>query len=348
MLSRKTLALVCTLLGLTLAIAGPFLPGGVHLTLNDPPRGGHVTELIATPQGDVLAGTQNGEVWRLRDGLWTRNHPDLGGQPVIAMLGEPGRAPLGTAARLYFAPAGAPPLEERVGCLLSSDLGLLVGTASGVRWLVDGSWRRLEPKVNVYRLHRQQRGAEGWLHAGTIGAGVLSAPETDPGAPWRPNNLGLPSDLKVFGFVTTRGGHLVAGTDQGVFWQARPWQTWRSLHPSLDARRILSLLLTPQGDSERLWIGGDDGLQWLTLSQRGEDLSAETAPRWADRAENQPPFGIARLLSEGDRLFIAAGAVYEYGPTPLRGWYWISLAGVVLILIAGWLMPRPEVARTGG
>ncbi len=45
---------------------------------------------------------------------------------------------------------------------------------------------------------------------------------------------------------------------------------------------------------------------------------------------------------------VSAGMVYEYRPTSLSGWYWISLFGVLLILIAGWLIPRPEADTTGG
>ncbi len=44
---------------------------------------------------------------------------------------------------------------------------------------------------------------------------------------------------------------------------------------------------------------------------------------------------------------VSAGAVYEYRQTQLAGWYWVSLVGVVLILIAGWVIP-PPVAETAG
>ncbi|MBK1718942.1 ABC transporter substrate-binding protein [Thiocystis violacea] len=350
MKTRKNLALGLSGLGLILAIAGPLLPGGIHLAPNDPPRTGHVTDLVATAGGDILAGTQAGEVWRFRDGVWTRINQYLGEQPVIAMLGEPGRAPVGTAGGLYFAPVGAPPLEERVGSLLATDQGLLAGTATGVRRLVNGVWQVLEPKANIYCLHDQRTDAGHWWHAGTIGAGVFSTPAGDPATAWRANSEGLPADVKVFGFATSRGGRLLAGTDQGLFWQTRPGEVWRSLHPELKGQRVLSLHLTTDGGAqgaERLWIGRDDGLYSFGISDEDDGLITEDPLLPADTVENQPPFGIGRIVSAGDRIMVGAGAVYEYGPTQLRGWYWISLAGVILILIAGWLMPRPPSATPG-
>ncbi|AFL72894.1 hypothetical protein [Thiocystis violascens] len=343
---RKTFALVLTVLGLLLAVAGPFLPGGIHLTPVGPPGAGHVTSLVATDQGDILAGTQAGEVWRLRGGAWTRENLALGGQPVLALLGEPGRTPVGTAAGL-FPPAGESPLEDRVGSLLQTELGLLAGTVGGVRLLVNGRWSAPGPVANIYSLSGQRHGDGHWLHAGTIGAGVLSTSAAEAGAAWQPNSQGLPEAVKVFSFATTQGGLLLAGTDQGVFWQSRPGQPWRSLHPALDGRRAMSVHIAADGERqgrERLWIGGDAGLSSLALAEQGETLAAEGDPLLADSAEWQPPFGIGAIVSSGDRLLVSAGAVYEYGPTPLSGWYWISLAGVVLILIAGWIMPRPTGA----
>ena len=344
---RKTLALAATLLGVILAVAGPLWPGGVHLVPNDPPRSGHVTELLATPDGAVLAGTQTGEIWRLRDGVWARLGYHLDDQPVTALLGEPGRAPVGTAAGLYFGPPGAAPLRERVSSLLATDRELLAGTANGVRRLAEGVWRPLEPQANVYCLHHQPRRDGDWLHAGTIGAGVLSAPLAEVGSAWRPNSEGLPDGAKVFVLVTAQGGELLAGTDQGLFWQARPGAVWQPLHPALAGHRILALHLDAPGapgGTERLWIGGDDGLWWVEIAWRGEALISLSDPRPADSAEYRPPFGISRIVSDGQRLLVAAGAVHVYGPTQLTGWYWISLAGVLLILIAGWLMPRPGEA----
>ncbi len=268
---RKTLALTLTFLGLLLAVVAPFLPGGTHLVPNDPLGAGHVTSLIATADGDVLAGRETGEVWRFRDGQWTQEHLALGGHPVLAMLGEPGRTPLGTAAGLAFAPLGAPPLEGRISSLLQTDRGLLAGTANGVRLFAEGAWRAPGPAANIYSLTSQRRGDGRWLHAGTVGSGVLTALAADPGAPWQPNSQGLPDGVKVFSFATTPGGLLLAGTDRGLFWQARPGQPWRSLHPALDGQRVLSLLLArgASNEGDRLWIGGEEGLYSLGLVEQG-------------------------------------------------------------------------------
>jgi hypothetical protein len=346
MIHGKTLALLLAAVGLLLMLGGPFLPGGLHLTLSGPPGGAHVTSFIATPKGDVLAGTEGGQVWRFRAEQWTREHLNLGDQPVLALLDNPRRTPVGTAAGLAHAPPGAPSLEGRISCLLQTDKGLLAGTAQGVRLLANGTWKAPGPVANVYTLRRQRRGDGEWLHAGTIGAGVLSAPAAVLSAAWQPNNLGLPDTVKVFSFATTRGGLLLAGTDQGLFWQPAPEQPWRSLHPALDGKRVLSLLLVP-GQSEgaqRLWIGGDHGLSSLLLVKQGETLRTEENPQPADSPQTQLPVGISGIVSVGDRLMVSAGAVYEYGPTRLPGWQWISLSGVLLLLIAGRLMPPQEMA----
>jgi hypothetical protein len=345
MTQRQTRAFSSAILGAILALAGPFLPGGVHLVASGPPGAGHVTELIGAAGGDVLAGTENGQVWRFRDRQWTREHLDLGDHPVMALLDAPGRTPVATAAGLFYPPAGAPPLDERVSSLLQIDQGLLAGTARGVRLLAEGRWAKPGPNASIYCLFSQRRGNQLWLHAGTIGAGVLTAPAADSGLLWQPNNQGLPETLNVFGFATTAGGRLLAGTDKALFWQQHPSQPWQSLFPGLDGKRVLSLHLAAgnePGGTSRLWIGGDNGLYSLAIVERGDSLTVEGRLQPADRSENQPPLGVSGIVPSEDRLMVSAGSVYEYGPTRLFGWHWISLAGVALILIAGWLSARPE------
>lgn len=347
---RKTLALVLTACGLILTFAGPFVPGGIHLVPHQPLGAGHVTTLIAAPGGEVFAGTQSGAVWRLADGVWTQEPVALGGEPVTAMLGDPRRNPVGTAAGLANAPQGTPPLGERVGSLVRTSAGLFAGTARGVRRLVDGRWETPGPSANVYSLVVQSRADGDWLHAGTIGSGVLSTPLQAAGGPWRANRLGLPEQAKVFCFGATPGGRLLAGTDSGLFWQATPGDPWRSLSLGLDGKRVLALYLAPaEGPAgrQRLWIGADDGLYWLTLVEAADGLTPDGGPRLADTAENQPSVGVSWIIPHQDRLLVSAGVIYLYGPTRLADWGWISLAGVVLLLLAGWLMPRPEENPAG-
>jgi hypothetical protein len=88
------MALAVVGIGLALLIAGPLLPGGERLIRNEPPGGGHVTALARAHDGAILAGTEDGALWRLADGVWTAvaaaldNHPvttlnaDLSGDPA--------------------------------------------------------------------------------------------------------------------------------------------------------------------------------------------------------------------------------------------------------------------------
>ncbi|MCG6897499.1 MAG: hypothetical protein LJE60_10390 [Thiocapsa sp.] len=55
---RQNFALSLAILGLIVAVAAPYLPGGVRLVANQPPGAGHVTELIAAADGDILVGTE--------------------------------------------------------------------------------------------------------------------------------------------------------------------------------------------------------------------------------------------------------------------------------------------------
>jgi hypothetical protein len=345
---RKTLALVLTVVGLTLTIAGPFLPGGVHLVENDPPRAGHVTDLITDGAGSVYAGTQAGEVWHLSQGVWEPVRIDLGGHPVTAMLPKPGQKPVGTADGLYALPAGTPPLSGRVSSLLETEAGLLVGTGTGLRLLADGRWLQPEADGNIYSLFAQRRGGDHWLHAGTVGAGALYAPSSAPDGRWMPNNAGLPDGVNVFSFAATDGGLLMAGTDDGLYWQAEPGQDWTALIPALAGRRVLSLYLAPAETPEqpqRLWLGSDDGLHWVDLAEDGAALTAQGELTAADDPAHQPRFGVSWIVPTDDGVMISAGDVFAFGATRLHGWYWISLVGIGLILAAGWLMPRPRPAE---
>lgn len=345
MKNRKTIALVLAFIGVVMTIAGPFLPGGTHLVENDPPRVGHVTDLISDGAGSVYAGTQAGEIWHLSQGVWQPVQLDLGGHPVTAMLTEPGPKPVGTAAGLFALPPGTPPLTGRVSSLLETDGGLLVGAGNGLRLLADGTWQQPEADGNIYSLFAQRRGSEHWLHAGTIGAGALYALGSAPGGGWSPNNSGLPDGVNVFSFAATEGGLLLAGTDDGLYWQSEPGRDWTALSSALAGRRILSLYRQPTetpDEPQRLWIGSDDGLHWLDLVEDGADLTVQGELIAADDPAHQPRFGVSWIVPTDGGVMISAGHVYAFGATRVPGWYWVSLAGIALILAAGWIMPRPQ------
>ncbi|NEV63707.1 ABC transporter substrate-binding protein [Thiorhodococcus minor] len=346
MKKSKTVAISLTLVGIVLAIAGPFLPGGIHLKPKDPPGSGHVT-LLKAVDGGVLAGTQAGEIWRLGGGIWTQERIYLGESPVMAILGEPGRTPIGTASGLYNAPVGAPELKGRVSSLLQTREGLLAGTPDGLRLLANGRWQAPGPAANIYSLLKQRGGSGEWIHAGTVGDGVLSSPAESPDQPWQPNSQGLPEGANVFSLATTPSSLLLAGTDQGLYWQPKAGDPWQPLHPGLDGKRILSMYLAAgdgTGGTDRLWIGGDHGLEWIDIAEQSGTLAPAGEPTMADSAEYQPPVGISWILSNDGHLMLSAGSVYEYGPTQLAGWYWVSILGVVLILLAAWWMPQPAPA----
>lgn len=343
----RTTALAIAALGLALVITGPLLPGGERLIRNDPPRTGHVTDLARASDGSILAGTQDGELWHLRDGAWRRVPVDLGGQPVTALAadlrGDPARGPIGTAGGLVNPPPGVPPLNERITDEQPTRAGLVVATAEGLLIQRGERWERVLTEVFMYRLEPQTHDRGEYLHAGSVGQGVFTA-VVDDLVHWRPNQEGLPAEGNVFSFAQTGGGRLIAGSDQGLYWQAAPFTPWQPLRVGLERSRILSLLLQPaSGDgAQRLWLGTDRGLHRVALTEDAQGLAAAAYAELIEAPPEHVRYGISWIVPFGDGIMFSAGAVYQFGPMGLAAWYLISLAGVVLILLGGWLMPARE------
>jgi len=343
----RTQAIGITVLGLGLLIAGPLLPGAERITRLGPPSRGHVTDLAPGGDGSFLAGTQQGQLWRLRGGEWTTVRIDLGGQPVTALpaepAGDPAAGPIGTAAGLVNPPPGMPALDTRISDELATAGGLVVGTGEGLQIQGAGAWQPALPGVNIYRLEPQRVGDTDFVHAGTIGDGVYSA-RVDDLSYWQPNRTGLPDDAYVFTFAVTRGGRLLAGTNLGLYWQAAPLEPWTPLKVGLERSRILSMLRTDAagGDAQRLWIGSDAGLQRVDLREDAGGVEALSYAELISAPPDHVRYGISWILPYEDGVLFSAGSVYRFGPAGMSGWYWISLAGVLLILLGGWLFPgRP-------
>ncbi|MEA3640425.1 MAG: ABC transporter substrate-binding protein [Lamprobacter sp.] len=351
MKASRPVAIGIAALGLILLIAGPLIPGGERLVRNTPPNSGHITDLGRADDGSILAGTQEGELWRYAKDRWAPVNVDLGGHPVTALSadlsGDASKGPIGTSGGLYNAPDGMPELPAPVRDEILASDRLLVATGKGLYVQGDGQWLEALEGTSLYRLETQQLGDELWLHIGTVGEGVYSARAADP-LNWQPNREGLPAGLNVFSFVMTDGGRLIAGSDKGLFWQQAPMQPWQRLKVGLENSRMLSLYLEPAkpNQAERLWIGSDDGLWRLEIN------AADSAPEAKSFAEliQAPPghvqYGVSWILPFGDGVMLSAGSVYQFGPMGLKGWYWISLAGLVLLLVGGWLTPSRNDADT--
>jgi ligand-binding sensor domain-containing protein len=349
MQANRSVALACVLAGLALMIAGPMAPGEERLVRIAPPDMGHVTDLGRARDGTVLAGTQDGDLWRLDGGGWSRLQVPTNGQPITALPldwpGDPSSAPIGTGGGLLNPPGGLPPIEARVSDVLAARGRLVVSTGDGLQIQGNGAWISALQGVKVYHLKHQTLDGDEWIHAGTIGAGIFSAPAAEP-ADWGSNSQGLPDGIRVFTFAVTRGGRLIAGTDAGAFWQKAPGQPWRPLPLKQPQARLLSMYLDPAGeDAQTLWIGGDQGLWRAELEETEDDL---TAPGGAVPIPIPPDylrFGVSWILPANDGIVLSAGSVYQYGPTALPGWYWVSLLGLALVLGGGWLFPvRRETA----
>ncbi|MCF7984379.1 MAG: ABC transporter substrate-binding protein [Thiohalocapsa sp.] len=350
MKTTRTTAFAVVALGIVLLVAGPLLPGGERLTRHDPPQLGHVTDLAMADDGSVLAGTQDGELWRMQSERWTKVDVELGGQPVTALAadlsGDPARGPIGTAGGLVNAPTGLPPVSVRISDETPTAKGLLLGTGEGLLLQSGDTWERLIPDINVYRLEQDTHGGESFVHVGSVASGVLSA-RVDALQDWQPNSEGLHPQANVFTFSHTGAGRLLAGTDKGVYWQDAPMQPWRQLEIGLENSRILSLHLSSAGadagDAEQhLWIGSDDGLYRVALLENETGVEAASYADLLAPTTESRSFGISWIVPADGGVMFSAGGVFRYGHNGLPGWYWISLAGVVFILLGGWLLPARE------
>ncbi|WP_058556127.1 hypothetical protein [Thiohalocapsa sp. ML1] len=352
MQSNRPLALALIAAGLIAIVAGPLLPGGERLVPNDPPRIGHVTDLARADDGSILAGTGKGELWRLTDGVWQRVDIDLGGHPVTSLeadlSGDPSEGPIGTAGGLVNGPSGLPAVTERVSDEAATAAGLVVATADGLLVERGGNWQRQLPGIYVYRLEPQTADAAEYLHAGTVNQGVFTAAVADL-ATWAPNSDGLPPEANVFSFVITERGRLVAGSSQGLHWQAAPMQPWQPLDVGLERSRMLSLHLEPaRNGRERLWIGSDDGLYRVDLVEDDAGVSAAAYAEPVAGPDDGLSFGVSWIVPFEDGVMLSAGAVYRFGDAGFAGWYWISLTGVLLLVLGGFLFPPREAQRPGG
>jgi hypothetical protein len=234
-----------------------------------------------------------------------------------------------------------PPLEVRVADEILADDRLLVATGDGLFVQGEENWQRALEGTFIYRLETQQADDRTWIHAGTIDAGVFTAAASDPHPhSWQPNREGLPPQADVFSFVITEDNALIAGTDRGLFWQPAPMKPWKRLEVGLENSRMLSLYLEPgQGQRARLWIGSDDGLWRVALKTTGGAPEAEAYAELVQAPPEHVRYGVSWIVPYGEGVMISAGSVYQFGPMGLAGWYWISLGGLVLLLLGGWLLP---------
>ncbi|HSO84427.1 hypothetical protein [Thiocapsa sp.] len=169
-------------------------------------------------------------------------------------------------------------------------------------------------------------------------------------SPWTANSRGLPDGVKALCFAVTEGGMLLVGTDRGLYWQAAPGETWTALAQFPRERRVLALYRAPPDARglQRLWIGTDDGLSALDLAETREGLSVAGPLRSFDALWEPPETGVSWIVPvAGDGLMVSAGALYRLSAVRYPGWYRFVLAGILLLLVGGWLWLgfNPEPAR---
>jgi hypothetical protein len=117
-------------------------------------------------------------------------------------------------------------------------------------------------------------------------------------------------------------------------------EPWQPLKVGLERSRMLSLYLAPERKGrERLWIGSDDGLYRVDLTESDADLEAVTYAEPVAGPDDGLRYGVSWIVPVDGGVMFSAGGVYQYGSLGLAGWYWVSLLGVLLLLLGGWLFP---------
>ena len=163
-----------------------------------------------------------------------------------------------------------------------------------------------------------------------------------------PNSDGLPGQGNVFSFVVTAGGRLIAGTSAGLYWQAAPMEPWQPLKVGLERSRMLSLHLEPaRKERQRLWIGSDAGLYRVDLQETETDIGTLAYAEPAAGADEGLRYGVSWVVPFEGGVMFSSGGVYQFGSFGLAGWYWISLLGVLLLLLGGWLFPGRDQGHAG-
>lgn len=336
-LRRWLLPAALTLAGLLIVASTPWLFSHERWVMDDPDRREHVFTLVAH-DGRLYRGSQNGTLRVLEDGNWRQLAGSPGRGAIMYLLPERELAILNNGLWEWATKERIPaPGGLRVSHAALADERLYLGTGNGVfAW--DGEvFHHMDLDAQVYRLHVRHIRDAGTLHAGTIAAGIWYVHPAGGKAIWQSDNEGLPSPLNVLSLLEVDNGILLAGTDQGLYWQAAPGDRWRRVDAGLGERRVLSLALD---DEDWLWAGSDDGAYRVRLVQR--ERSVETQGRW-EKLRN-PPGGLDRPVSwvvpVDDTVWISAGAVYRLDRVAGPHVYQQLAVGLLLIALALYLVRR--------
>ena len=321
---------------LLLILIAALLPHRPAWMPEDPALEAHATALTVDAEGRLIMGTRDGQLWR-HDGTWQALDPIPGERAATRLAVVDGQLLIAAPDGLFDRTGRVGEIEGRIVDVRTfDDDRTLLGGAPGVlardgqdNWQDTGLRQRLGDETQIYRIWQTRNGD---LHAGTIGDGVwsLAADATD----WSSNNRELPEDSKVFALAEADNGVLLAGTDQGLFWQAAGSDHWRAMDGGDAAdRRILDLLIDPAADGDHpvLLAASDDGVLRVELVLR--DDWVETRGRWQmlDTGPHGLDGSVSHLAISKHGLWAAAGTVYHYQPVaPAIRLPMVMLAGILL------------------
>ncbi|MCK8516826.1 hypothetical protein M0534_10905 [Methylonatrum kenyense] len=299
---------------------------------DDPALEEHAAALLVTADDRLLMGTQSGRIW-LHDDGW-QPYGNVPGDRAVTRLGlHEDRLLIAAPDGLFDLNGRVDAVDGRISDIRAFDTSLLAGGALGVLQFTEDGWQDTglqeqlaEPQV--YRVWQDQAGHQ---HAGTIGEGIWSRTGAD--ASWRANRDGLSDPVNVFAFAETANGILLAGTDQGVYWQAETGAAWRALHGSADRdTRYLDLLIDDREPDTPMLLGAtDDGVVQVRLIPRDNWLETRGG---LERLAVGPPGldgSVSHLAIKNDDLWAAAGSVYRFQPVaPAMRLPLILFSGILL------------------
>lgn len=342
------IALLLITLGFLLALTAFLLPGEAQWSHAGHARHEHVTSLGRDDSGLLYAGTQSGRLWRMHgQSEWQ----DLSGTPddvaiTVLAAGHSGLL-VGTSDGLY---RWRGEWEQLIGTGRISDVRvdddnrgseLIIALGNRVLERRDGHWRDTGiadaiGDTPVYRATTQPTETGHALHAGTVGRGVWTRL---PGEQiWRDNSAALPADAKVFALALADNGRLLAGTDQGLYWQVAPFEPWRQLDDGLGNRRVLDLARWDHPvNATQLLAASDDGVYSINLVERQRSL--ETQGRWHRLTAGAAGLdsSVSWMEPDEDTIWIAAGSIYRLA-WPRSGLRYAGLTAGAALALAGLYM----------
>lgn len=237
-----------------------------------------------TPDGNVLAGTMNGKVYRSNGKNWENVSSNLTADAVWSITSSNNVVFAGTNKGVYstandgakWNDAGLTGKDVRSVVSYNNSLYAAVW-GEGVFSSADNgaSWTAVNNGLNCAEVQSLVINDKGELFAGTFGGGVFTS--ANNGAEWTNTNLGYSF---IWSMNLASDGSLYAGTyGSGVYVMTASSNTWKQVNSGLDAKYIYSVTSDAKGNvyvnsfEGGVYTSANNGDIWTSLGMEGQSVS---------------------------------------------------------------------------